>query len=256
MCDKIFYKDYFVFGKVCCVMDNEFEKENINVDGDEPETEEITVEKRKGTSMKKEIMEWIVAIVIAFVVAFIIRTFFFNFVAVSGGSMDDTLHNGQRLVVSRFNYTPKQGDIIVFTPDMHPDTPYIKRVIATEGQTVDIDSRGIVYVDGKVLDEDYIKNTTTLNGDVQFPITVPEDCVFVMGDNRQGSHDGRSLDVSSVVEKPDGDDLKTKFKMYNEKTQTLEIHEEYLYYGCVHKDDVMGKAVFRFWPMSKFGTLK
>ena len=86
------------------------------------------------------------------------------------------------------------------------------RVIATEGQTVDIDSRGIVYVDGKVLDEDYIKNTTTLNGDVQFPITVPEDCVFVMGDNRQGSHDGRSLDVSSVVEKPDGDDLKTKFK--------------------------------------------
>ena len=242
-------------------MENEFEKENIvNNDEVEPivfeeeEYEETTSEVRKGKNVKKEILEWLVSIVIAVVVAFVVRTYFFTFVSVSGGSMDNTLQNGQKLVVSRFNYTPEQGDIIVFTPDMHHDTPYIKRVIAIEGQTVDIDSRGVVYIDDKVYDEAYIKNTTVLNGDVQFPITVPEGCVFVMGDNRQGSHDGRSLDVSSVKENPSADDKKTPVRVYNDNG-TVSIEEKYLYYGCVHKDDIMGKAVLRFWPFDKFGGL-
>lgn len=252
-------------------MSNDFENENLtneeNTESENTETEnmeskseledneEITLKKGKEKSLKKEIIEWIVAIVVAFGLAFIIRTFFFNLVAVSGPSMENTLQNGERLVVWRFNYTPKQGDIIVFTPDMHPDTPYIKRVIATEGQVVDIDSRGVVYVDGKVLKEDYIKNETDLNGDVQFPITVPNDCVFVMGDNREESHDGRSLDVSSIKENPSAGDEKTKFTMVDEKTRTLVSCEEYLYYGCVHEDDIMGKAVFRFWPFGEFGGL-
>ena len=116
-------------------MNNEFERENNEF---EEENYEITNEEPKGKSMKKEILEWLTAIVIAFAVAFVIKTYFFTLVAVSGPSMDSTLHNGDRLVVLRFNYTPKQGDIIVFTPDLHPDTPFIKRIIATEGQTVDI----------------------------------------------------------------------------------------------------------------------
>jgi len=237
-------------------MNNEFEKENeVNNENFEIDSnEEITTVEENKKSVKREILEWVVAIVVAVVVAFVIRTFFFNLVTVSGGSMDNTLQDGQKLVVSRFNYTPEQGDIIVFTPDLHPDTPYIKRVIATEGQTVDIDSRGVVYVDDKVLDEPYIKNTTVLNGDVQFPITVPEDCVFVMGDNRQGSHDGRSLDVSSINEKPGAEDQKTAFRIINDNG-TVSVREEYLYYGCVHEDDIMGKAVLRFWPFGEFGTL-
>ena len=242
-------------------MNNEFEKENtVNNDEVEPiefedeEYEEITSAAGKGKNVKREILEWLVSIVIAVVVAFVVRTYLFTFVSVSGGSMDNTLADGQKLVVSRFNYTPEQGDIIVFTPDMHPDTPYIKRVIATEGQTVDIDSRGVVYVDDKVLDEPYIKNTTVLNGDVQFPITVPEDCVFVMGDNRQGSHDGRSLDVSSINENPVAEDQKTAFRIINDNG-AVSVREEYLYYGCVHEDDIMGKAVLRFWPFGEFGGL-
>ena len=240
-------------------MNNEFEKENTFDDEEfdlteELENEEITTEEGQKKSVKREILEWIVAIVVAVAVAFIIRTFFFTLVTVSGGSMDNTLQNGQKLVVSRFNYTPEQGDIIVFTPDLHPDTPYIKRIIAVEGQTVDIDKRGVVYVDDKVLDEPYIKNTTVLNGDVQFPITVPEDCVFVMGDNRQGSHDGRSLDVSSINENPVAEDQKTAFRIINDNG-TVSVREEYLYYGCVHEDDIMGKAVLRFWPFGKFGGL-
>ena len=237
-------------------MNNEFEKENeVNNENLEIDSnEEITTVEENKKSVKREIMEWVVAIVVAVVVAFVIRTFFFNLVTVSGGSMDNTLQDGQKLVVSRFNYTPEQGDIIVFTPDLHPDTPYIKRVIATEGQTVDIDSRGVVYVDDKVLDEPYIKNTTVLNGDVQFPITVPEDCVFVMGDNRQGSHDGRSLDVSSINENPVAEDQKTAFRIINDNG-AVSVREEYLYYGCVHEDDIMGKAVLRFWPFGEFGGL-
>ncbi|MBR5517690.1 MAG: signal peptidase I [Clostridia bacterium] len=252
-------------------MNNEFEKENTvnneevesaeieEVKADKTEAnievnEEVTTKKEKKKSVKREILEWVAAIVIAVVVALVIRTFFFNLVTVSGGSMDNTLQDGQKLVVYRFNYTPEQGDIVVFTPDMHPDTPYIKRVIATEGQTVDIDERGIVYVDDKVLDEPYIKNTTILNGDVEFPITVPEDCVFVMGDNRQGSHDGRSLDVSSIKEKPGAGDEKTTVKIHNDNG-TLSVRQEYLYYGCVHEDDIMGKAVLRFWPFGEFGGL-
>ncbi len=232
-------------------MENSFDNENI-LDNEELENEEIEPEK-KGKSMQREIMEWIVAFLVAVVLAMIIRTFLFTLVAVSGSSMEGTLHDGERLVISRLNYSPEQGDIIVFTPDMYPETPFIKRIIATEGQTVDIDSRGVVYVDGKVYDEDYISADKTLLGDVVFPITVPEDCVFVMGDNRtpNGSHDGRSLDVSSIKEDAAEEDYYSFIHHGNGITR-----EEAIYYGCVHKDDIMGKAVLRFWPFDRFGLLK
>ena len=231
-------------------MDNNFENENIV----ENDFDEITTEEpKKSFNLKKEIGEWAVAIVVAVVLAFIIRTFLFELVQVSGPSMENTLHTGDRLVVTKLNYTPKQGDIVVFRPDQHPNEPYIKRVIATEGQTVDIDfARSIVYVDGEVYEEDYIKNDTNNKYDVQFPLTVPEDCVFVMGDNRQQSHDGRSLDVSSIKENADEGDVRITYIDENTGKQT----EDAIYYGCVHKDDIMGRAVFRLWPFNKFGGLK
>lgn len=202
---------------------------------------------------KKETGEWISAILIAVVLAFFIRTYIFTLVQVSGPSMEETLHTGDRLVVTRLGYTPKQGDIVVFKPDQHPNEPYIKRVIATEGQTVDINfEKGIVYVDGEEIEEDYIKNPTQRQSDVQFPITVPEGCVFVMGDNRMESHDGRSLDVSSIKTK-DVTDNDYLYSCLDEKTG--KIVEKPIYYGCVDNDDIMGKAQFRLWPFDKFGSL-
>ena len=106
---------------------------------------------------KKEVFEWSEAIIIAVVIAVIIRSFLFTLVAVEGASMENTLHDGDRLFVRRIGYTPKNGDIIVFTPENKPKTPYIKRVIATGGQTIDIDfTTGEVKVDGEVLKENYI----------------------------------------------------------------------------------------------------
>ncbi len=235
-------------------MENNFENIDKNEFEDIQQTnEEITTEEPKAFNWKKEVREWFVAIVVAVILATIIRTFLFTLVQVSGPSMESTMHTGDRLVVVKLNYTPKQGDIVVFRPDWHPNEPYIKRVIATEGQTVDINFRtGTVYVDGEVYEEDYIKNATNNNGDVRFPITVPEDCVFVMGDNRQQSHDGRSLDVSSIKEDAEENDY--YYSAFDEETG--KIVEKPIYYGCVHEDDIMGKATLRIWPFNKFGILK
>ena len=229
-------------------MDNKFENEF------EDARQEITTKpEKKGFDWKKEAAEWIVSIVVAVAIAFIIRTFFFTLVQVSGPSMENTLHTGDRLVVTRLNYTPKVGDIVVFRPDHYPSEPYIKRVIAVEGQTVDIDFiTGEVYVDGELIQEDYIKNLTKRQGDVQFPITVDKGCVFVMGDNRMESHDGRSLDVSSVKETDIGED-EVYYTSVDEKTGN--IKSEPIHYGCVNNDDIIGKAQFRLWPFDRFGSL-
>lgn len=234
-------------------MENNFEKENeMNFEDIQHTAEEITVEEPKTFNWKKEVGEWVVAIVVAVILATIIRTFFFTLVQVSGPSMENTLQDGDKLVVVKFNYTPEQGDIIVFRPDWHHNEPYIKRVIATEGQTVDINfATGTVYVDGEVYEENYIKNSTTDRYDVKFPLTVPEDCVFVMGDNRRQSHDGRSLDVSSIKDNGTDDDY-----YYSDlDEETGKIVEKPIYYGCVHEEDIMGKAAFRLWPFSSFGGL-
>ena len=126
----------------------------------------------------------------------------FRVVVVSGGSMNDTLIDGDYLILLNnvFYGEPKQGDIIVASKDSFKDgEPIIKRVIATEGQEVDIDfEAGIVYVDGLALEEDYIKMPTTLQEGVQFPLTVDEGCIFVLGDNRGGSKDSRNPEIGLI----------------------------------------------------------
>lgn len=188
---------------------------NKKIDNSEV-TEEIEEVVQK--SLKREILEWILCIVIAVGLALIIRHFIFNVVKVDGASMENTLKHNDRLIVWKLGYSPEKEDIIVLHQANHK--PYIKRIIATEGQTVDIDFfTHEVYVDGKKLDEPYIKEPTALRGDVKYPVTVPEDCVFVMGDNRNNSSDSRFSDV-----------------------------------GMVHKSDILGKAIFRFWPLSSITT--
>lgn len=116
-------------------------------------------------------------------------------VVVSGTSMTNTLQNGDYLLIlsNIFYREPKYGDIIVASKDTFDNgSPIVKRVIATEGQTVDIDfDAGIVYVDGVALEEPYTRTATNIQEGVSFPLTVEEGCVFVMGDNRNGSRDSR-----------------------------------------------------------------
>ena len=126
----------------------------------------------------------------------------FRVVVVSGTSMNMTLLDGDYLLLlsNTIYQEPKQGDIIVVSKDSFDDgAAFVKRVIATEGQTVDIDfTSGTVYVDGVALQEDYINNPTTVNGGMQFPLTVREGCVFAMGDNRGISKDSRYPDIGQI----------------------------------------------------------
>ena len=159
---------------------------------------------------------WLVAILLIFLLLF-------RVVVVSGPSMNDTLvHGDYLLLLNNVFYTdPKQGDIIVAAKSSFKDgEPIIKRVIATEGQWVDIDfDAGIVYVNGTALEEPYTKTPTNIFEGVGFPLMVDEGCIFVMGDNRNESKDSRSLEI-----------------------------------GLIDKREVLGKAIFLFLPGKDVAT--
>lgn len=179
------------------------------------------VEAEKPVNWKKEAFDWVFSIAVALVIAMLIRHFVFTIVKVDGPSMNPTLTHGDRLFTRRLMYNPAVGDVIIFRPPNSPSTPYVKRIIALEGQTVDIDpATGAVSVDGKVYDEPYIKEPITRMGDMEFPYTVPKDCVFVLGDNRNNSHDSRDTDV-----------------------------------GAVPEENIIGKAQFRLLPFNTFGSI-
>jgi len=151
----------------------------------------------------REIVEWIEVLVIAFVLAMIIKTFVIETTEVSGVSMMNTLHHGEKLLVNRFIYKfkdPERGDIIVFLPENEKDRNYIKRIIALPGETIDIRD-GKVYINDKELKEDYIDVSTYKlpeNGR-EFPYTLSEGEYFAMGDNRINSLDSRSANVGNVT---------------------------------------------------------
>lgn len=156
----------------------------------------------QSSSPKYEIYDWVESVVFAVVCMILIFTFFGRNISVQGDSMLPTLHNEDRLIVSRFLYTPEYGDIVVVTQPNNRNEPLIKRVIATEGQEVDIDfTKGIVYVNGIPLDEPYTMAPTTSQYDVVFPQIVPEGKVFIMGDNRNDSWDSRDAGVGMVDER-------------------------------------------------------
>lgn len=140
------------------------------------------------------------ALAAAVVILFVIFTFCLRGVAVSGSSMESTLHDGDMLAVASLP-AAHNGDIVIITQPNTMDKPIVKRVIASGGQEVDIDFvAGIVTVDGKVLSEPYIKEPTSAAGDVQFPLVVPEGCFFVVGDNRNNSLDSRYSVIDCIDE--------------------------------------------------------
>ncbi len=145
--------------------------------------------------------EWMEALITSLIVVVMVFTFLFRVVNVSGSSMLPTLESSDRVLLSSLFYTPRQGDVVVISRTVGLDKPIIKRVIATEGQTVDIDfETGMVIVDGEILDESaYIENgITTQASDMEFPAQVPPGHIFVLGDNRSVSKDSRSSDVGMV----------------------------------------------------------
>ena len=172
--------------------------------------------------MVKSAYEWVESIAFAVITVVLIFTFLFRVVGVDGESMEPTLTNGSFVIISDLFYQPKQGDVVVITPTVSLDIPIIKRVIATEGQTVDIDFiTGDVTVDGEVLDEPYIAQRTHLKYDICFPQTVPKGHIFVMGDNRNHSLDSRDSSI-----------------------------------GMVDNRYLLGKALMRVLPVSEIGLIR
>ena len=127
---------------------------------------------------------------------------FFRVIVVTQNSMYDTLWDGDYLLLvsETFCGEPRQGDIVVISKQSFEDgKPIVKRVIATEGQQVDIDfDAGIVYVDGEALEEPYLKQLTTNDEGTVFPLTVAQGCIFVLGDNRSVSLDSRSPQIGQI----------------------------------------------------------
>ena len=166
-------------------------------------------------STLRDIAFWITGIVL-------IYSLLFRVVTVSGPSMNSTLTHGDCLflVSNLLASDPEYGDIIVASKQSFDDgAPIIKRVIATEGQTVDIDFiSGVVFVDGVALEEPYTLTPTHTREGIEFPMTVDEGCLFVMGDNRAISKDSRSPDI-----------------------------------GLIDKREVLGKAVFLLFPGNNDG---
>lgn len=167
-------------------------------------TESSTPQEQKRNGAKSAVL-YLHDIVYLLVAVILIFLLMFRVAVVSGSSMYNTLVDGDYLLLlsSTFYNHPKQGDIVIISKaSFEGGKPIVKRVIATSGQTVDIDfDLGIVYVDGKALDEPYTYSRTDVEEGVTFPLKVDEGCIFVMGDNRHVSKDSRSSEIGLIDER-------------------------------------------------------
>jgi signal peptidase I len=179
-------------------------------------------EQKDATRERMEALDWLYCLVFAVVIVILLCAFVARPIVVYGSSMVPTLEENNLVMINLLSGRYSRGDIVVVRKASFMETPIIKRVIATEGQTVEIDFvEGVVSVDGVVLDEPYVNSLTHDPEDYTEPVTVPEGCIFVMGDNRNRSTDSRSEAI-----------------------------------GCLDERMVIGKVFLRVTPVNKFGGVK
>lgn len=172
----------------------------------------------------KEILSTSLYLLVVLVLTFLVVTYVGQRTKVVGSSMEPMLSDGDNLIVDKISYRfddPKRFDIIVFPFRYAEKTYYIKRIIGLPGETIYIDEDGVIYIDGEVLKESYGKEVIVDPGRAYEPITLGEDEYFVMGDNRNNSSDSRDPVV-----------------------------------GNIHRDEFIGKAWMRIWPLNKMGMIK
>ena len=165
------------------------------------DTEKMEDQQEEKESEGRESYEWVQALVCSVLAVVVLFTFGARLIGVDGHSMLPTLQNGDRMLVlnAMLYHDYQYGDVVVLRKDTFLKEPIVKRVIATAGQTVDIDfDSGTVYVEGEALREDYINELTFLEEGTEFPLTVPEGHIFVMGDNRNRSSDSRDSNLGTV----------------------------------------------------------
>lgn len=186
-------------------------------------SKKVKKEQEQRGSLALELYKVLADIISCLIFVVVLFVFGFRLVTVVGESMYPTLHEGDNVtLMSNFIYTPQVGDIVVLKSEAYDKGPLVKRVIADEGQTVNINFQtGQVWVDGVLLQENYINELTHRNDGTKFPVTVPEGCIFVMGDNRNHSSDSRDPSI-----------------------------------GCVDKRYVLGKALSIVTPFSRFGGIE
>lgn len=177
-------------------------------------------EHEESPSMLRWILETTVMIALAFVLAQGIKTFLVQPFVIPTGSMEPTIMIGDRVLAEKISLRfsdPKVGDVVVFDDPTGRHEQLIKRVIAVEGQEVDI-REGYVYIDGERLEEPYLKGVQTDTGTKPMPITIPDDYVWLMGDNRPNSGDSRFLGAQPV-------------------------------------SGIKGRAIATYWPLDRIGKL-